>query len=226
MPIKAVIFDAYGTLFDVFSVGVLGEEIFPTKGTALAALWRDKQIEYTRLRTLSDQYRDFWNVTQDALEFACDSLGLPLTNTARDRLMQQYAQLTAFDENAAALTRLKDASLPLGILSNGTPDMLRSAVESAGLTRFFDHVLSIDPVRKFKTAPETYQLGPDAFGLPVSDILFVSSNCWDACGATWFGYQTLWLNRYAQPLERLGVTPNRIGSALTDVAVYVAEING
>ncbi len=131
--------------------------------------------------------------------------------------MQQYARLEAFSENSAVLERLKRAGIPLAILSNGTPNMLNSAIEHAGYSDFFDHVLSVEAVGKFKTAPEAYQMGPDRLGLTAKEILFVSSNCWDACCATWFGYHTLWLNRYSLPLERLGVTPHHIGTSLRDV---------
>ncbi|WDR06987.1 haloacid dehalogenase type II [Devosia rhodophyticola] len=224
MAIKAIIFDAYGTLFDVYSVGALAEELFPGNGTQLASIWREKQIEYTRLRTLCDRYVDFWQVTGDALAYACEMLGLTLTPTARDRLMGAYAELTAFPENRAALQRLKAANIPLAILSNGTPAMLTQAVTASGLGGFFDHLLSVDSVRRFKTAPEAYQLGPDAFACEAGDILFVSSNCWDICGATWFGHRTIWLNRHGLPLERLGVSPHRIGKSLNDVADFALQL--
>lgn len=225
MSIKAIAFDAYGTLFDVYSVGALAEEFFPSKGRQLSVIWRDKQIEYTRLRTMCDKYADFWQVTGDALDYACEALGEVLSRAARERLMGQYAELSAFPENAEQLRHLKDAGIKLSILSNGTPWMLEQAVSASGLDGFFSHVLSVESVKRFKTAPEAYQLGPDAFGCDASEILFVSSNCWDICGATWFGYRTIWLNRYGLPLERLGVTPNRIGNSLQDVADYALELN-
>ncbi|MCF4099323.1 haloacid dehalogenase type II [Maritalea mediterranea] len=225
MTIRAIAFDAYGTLFDVYSVGALAEELFPGKGAQLATIWRDKQIEYTRLRTLCDKYQDFWQVTEDALDFACAALKEELNAEARDRLMGQYAELSAFPENAVQLQRLKEAGLTLAILSNGTPWMLEQAVKASGLTGFFDHVLSVDQVRRFKTAPEAYQLGPDTFQCEAKDILFVSSNCWDICGATWFGFRTIWLNRYSLPMDRLGVEPHRIGSSLEDVADYALELS-
>lgn len=121
MPLKAIAFDAYGTLFNVYSVSSLADELFPGKGAQLAALWRDKQIEYTRLRTLCDKYADFWQVTGDALDYSFTALDLDLVPEARDRLMGQYAELSAFPENAGQLKRLKDAGIALSILSNGTP---------------------------------------------------------------------------------------------------------
>jgi 2-haloacid dehalogenase len=219
--IKAIAFDAYGTLFDVYSVGTLAEELFPGFGAELAALWRDRQIEYTRIRTMSGQYADFWQITGDALEFACERLGLPLTGRARERLMGQYARLPPFPENLAALQQLRAQAIPLAILSNGTPGMIANAVSAAGMDGLFAHLLSVDGVRRFKTAPEAYQLGPDAFGCPAQDILFVSSNAWDACGATWFGYTTFWVNRAGAPLERLGVRPTAEGRTLSDVVGFV-----
>lgn len=219
--IKAVVFDAYGTLFDVYSIGALAEELFPGRGSELAALWRDKQIEYTRLRTMSGRYADFWQITGDALAFACDQLGLALEAANQQRLMQQYAELVAYPENRAALQRMKAKGLRLAILSNGTPAMLASAIAAAGMDSLFDHVLSVDLVKKFKTAPEAYQLAPDAFGCAVQDMLFVSSNCWDACGATWFGFTTFWINRFDRPLERLGVSPHATGRTMDDVAAFI-----
>jgi len=221
--IKAAVFDAYGTLFDVYSIGALAEELFPGRGAALAASWRDKQIEYTRLRTLCGRYADFWRVTADALEFSCEELGLALSEARQARLMQQYARLAPHPENLAALQRMKGLGLPLAILSNGTREMLDSAVAAAGMNGLFDHILSVDQVKKFKTAPEAYQLALDAFDCPASEILFVSSNCWDACGATWFGYTTFWINRSGRPLERLGVTPSATGRSMNDVADFVAK---
>ncbi len=220
--IKAIAFDAYGTLFDVYSVGALAEKLFPASGARLAELWRDRQMEYTRIRTLSGRYADFWQVTGDALAFACERLGLELTQAHRERLMMQYAELTAFPENRAALSSLKQRGLPLAILSNGTPKMIASAISAAGMEGIFDHVLSADQVRRFKTAPEAYQLGPDAFGCPAQEILFVSSNNWDICGATWFGYTTFWVNRAGVPAERLGVQPSAQGRSLDDLVTFVA----
>ena len=222
-PIRAIAFDAYGTLFDVYSVGTLAEQLFPGKGAELAAQWRDTQIGYTRVRTLSDRYIPFWELTQDALVFSARKLGLNLTDDARKRLMSQYACLSAFPENLGALKELKKMGVQLAILSNGTSDMLDIAVKSAGMSGLFDHLLSVESVKKYKTAPEAYQLGPDAFKLPTREILFVSSNCWDALGATWFGYTTFWINRSGQPLEELGVTPTAQGRLLTDVVDLVKK---
>ena len=214
---QAVLFDAYGTLFDVYSVGLLAEQLWPGQGSALALLWRDKQIDYTRLASMSQRYRPFWDLTRAGLRFACEKLGLPLTREAEERLMNQYRHLSAFPENRAVLQALKDRSVRAGILSNGDPEMLAVAIKSAGLSDLIDPVLSAHGVQRFKTDAAVYQLGPDAFGLPARQILFVSSNGWDAIGATWFGYTTLWINRAQGPLEQLDTQPTRIGSSLRDV---------
>ena len=219
--IRAIAFDAYGTLFDVYSVGSLAEQLFPGKGEALTALWRLKQIEYSFLRTLSGRYKPFLEVTEDALVYSAKKLGLAMTDTQRRQLMNQYACLSPFPENLGALKALRELGVPMAILSNGTPEMLGVAIRSAGMSGLFDHVLSVDAVRQYKTADAAYQLGPDAFGCPAREILFVSSNGWDAAGATWFGYTSFWINRAQQPLEELDVTPTAIGQRLTEVVDFV-----
>jgi len=221
MTIQAIVFDAYGTLFDVYSIGALAEKYFPGRGTTLAELWRAKQIEYSQLRTLCSTYKPFWEVTQDALVFVCKKLQLTLSFEAQNALMGQYAKLQAFPENLSVLQRLKESGMKTAILSNGNPQMLDAVVKAAGMQDMFNHILSVDSVKKFKTAPEAYQMAPDVFGLSARNMLFVSSNCWDACGATWFGYTTFWVNRAGAPLEELGVTPHAEGKNLEDLLRYV-----
>ena len=219
-PPKAVLFDAYGTLFDVYSVGLLSEQLFPGQGQALGLLWRDKQIEYTRLVTTSNggrHYRPFWELTRAGLRYACKKLALELTPAREEQLMNQYLHLSAFPENREVLQALKDRGVATGILSNGDPAMLTVAVKSAALEGLLDHVLSVDSVRKYKTDPEAYALGVQATGLRVGEIAFVSSNSWDALAATWYGYRTLWVNRYQLPFEELGTQPERSGTSLRDV---------
>ena len=217
---KAVLFDAYGTLFDVYSVGLLAEQLFPGQGQALGLLWRDKQIEYTRLVTTSNggqHYRPFWELTRAGLRYACKKLALELTPEREEQLMNQYRHLSAFPENRTVLKALKDQGVVTGILSNGDPAMLAVSVKSAGLDGLLDHVLSVDSVRKYKTDPAAYALGVQATGLPAGQIAFVSSNSWDALAATWYGYRTLWVNRYQLPFEELGTQPERSGNSLRDV---------
>jgi 2-haloacid dehalogenase len=232
---QAVLFDAYGTLFDVYSVGLLAEQLFPGHGPALSVLWREKQIEYTRLVTTSKRgpnresvYQPFWELTRSALVYAINKIVNSATRTMGtgdlsakvDQLMAQYRHLAAFPENREVLATLKAKGIATGILSNGDPGMLNAAVASAGLANLLDHVISVDPIRKFKTDPDAYALGEKACGLPASKILFVSSNSWDALAATWFGYQTLWVNRQNAPFEELGTSPTRTGTNLRDVLLF------
>ena len=223
MAISTIVFDAYGTLFNVYGIAGRAEALFPGRGAALAELWRDKQIEYTRLRTLCSTYKPFWEVTQDALVFSCRKLGLDLSLDAHSALMGEYARLPAFPENLAVLHQLQGLDIKMAILSNANPDMLESAVEAAGMPQLFSHLLSADSVRKFKTAPEVYQLATDVFGQPAKNLLFVSSNCWDVCGAAWFGYTTFWVNRNDAPLEELGVTPTASGRSLNHLLEFVKK---
>ena len=237
--IKAVLFDAYGTLFDVYSVGVLAEQLFPSHGQALGVLWRDKQIEYSRLVTTSKRgpnresvYQPFWQLTRAALVFAIKKVAVSdhkhcaegvfdaYYGTQVEQLMNQYRHLSAFPENHGVLATLKAQGIATGILSNGDPAMLEAAVQSAGLSDVLDHVISVDLVRKYKTDPDAYALGEKACGLPASQIAFVSANSWDALAATWYGYQTLWVNRANAPFEELDTQPVRTGSSLRDVLSF------
>ncbi|ABM38980.1 haloacid dehalogenase type II [Polaromonas naphthalenivorans] len=227
-PLRAVLFDAYGTLFDVYSVGLLAEQLFPGRGQALGVMWRDKQIEYTHLVSTSSggaHYQPFWELTRAALVYAIKRIaGDARTDCANgqfdakvEQLMNQYHHLSAFPENREVLQALKSRGVVTGILSNGDPAMLAVAVKSAGLGDLLDHVISVDAIRKYKTHPDAYQLGLQATGLPARQIAFVSCNSWDALAATWFGYQTLWVNRNRLPFETLGTQPTYTGVSLRDV---------
>ena len=223
-PIRAVVFDAYGTLFDVYSMGALAEQLYPGQGAALSVLWRDKQIEYTRLISLSDpdpkgsrHYQSFWEITCAALRYALARLGLPHSSANEEALMAQYAQLAVFPENLGVLQALRQRGVATAILSNGSPEMLQSAVHRAGMSDLLDAVLSVHSVRQFKTTPASYQLVQEHFGLAPAEVLFVSSNAWDALGATWFGFTTLWVNRQGLPPEAIGPAPHHTGRDLTEV---------
>lgn len=231
-PPLAVLFDAYGTLFDVYSVGLVAEQLFPSHGHELSVVWRDKQIEYTRLVTTSNHgahYQPFWSLTRSALVYAIKKIVAPQDSPWAkdlfdqnygpqiDRLMNQYRHLSAFPENREVLQVLKDRGVRTGILSNGDASMLNLAVKSAGLDGLLNHVISVDPVRRFKTHPDAYALGAQTLGLAPEQVAFASCNAWDALGATWFGYQTLWVNRYNLPFEELGTQPHRTGTSLRDV---------
>jgi 2-haloacid dehalogenase len=221
-----VLFDAYGTLFDVHSIAQLAEQLFPGDGERLAGLWREKQIDYTRITSMSsphgEHYRSFWELTRAGLRFAARRLALPLEAMAEDRLMNQYRHLEAFAESREVLHELKQRGVPAGILSNGDPEMLGAAVKSAGFSGLLAHVLSVHPLRKYKTDPAAYALGPQALAMPAREVLFVSGNAWDAIGATWFGYTTLWVNRSDAPPEQLEPQPTRTGSSLRDVLGFFA----
>ena len=222
MTIKAVVFDAYGTLFDVYSIGALAERLYPGHGATISTLWRDKQIEYTRLITMSDphraggsrHYQSFWDITRLSLLYVLARLKLAPAEQSVDALMAQYGQLTPFPENLAVLEKLKAAGIQTAILSNGNTAMLEAVVASAGMARLLDHVISVDSARLFKTAPESYALVQQRLPLQAEEILFVSSNAWDALGATWFGFTTLWVNRQGLPFETIGVPPSFTGSDL------------
>jgi len=225
-PPSAVLFDAYGTLFDVYSVGALAELHFPGHGAALGLRWRDKQIEYTRLVTTSNDgahYRPFSEITLAALRYACRQLGLGLESNQEAALMDQYFHLPAFPEVREVLQALRARGVATGILSNGDRPMLEAAVSSAGLGALLDHVISVDPVRRYKTHPDAYGLGPQATGLPAGEIAFASSHGWDALGATWYGFRTAWINRQGLPFETLGASPERIGSDLREVLAFFPD---
>jgi 2-haloacid dehalogenase len=223
--IRLVVFDAYGTLFDVYSVSAMAETLFPGQGSALSVLWRDKQIEYSRLVTMSDplnplgsrHYQSFWDLTRLALQYACQKLGLELTPPKQKQLMDQYAQLKPFEENKDVLQHLQAIGMRCAILSNGSPDMLAKAVSSAGMTGLIDKVLSVDEVRQFKTSPQSYGLVTHHYPMDVREVLFVSSNSWDALGATWYGFKSFWVNRQSLPFETLGPRPTHSGSTLKDI---------
>jgi 2-haloacid dehalogenase len=214
---EAVVFDAYGTLFDVHSVASLAEQLFPGKGDALSQLWRQKQLEYSWLRAMSRRYKPFWEITRDGLRFAAQRLGLALAPELEARLMNQYSSLSAFPENLQAMRDMKAAGLRLAILTNGNRDMIEVSVRSAGMSGLFEHLLSSQAVETFKTMDAIYALAPEAFGCRAKDILFVSSNCWDAIGARWYGYTSFWINRAGMPMEQLDTEPNHAGRLLTDV---------
>ena len=211
---KAYFFDAYGTLFDVHAaVRRHAAEIGPEAGQ-VSEIWRQKQLEYTWTRTLMGQYRDFWKLTEKALDFAFAKV--PSANAAtRQSLLDAYFALDAFDEVAEVLTTLKARGAVLGILSNGSTPMLQSAVESARIGEQLDHVISVDRIEKFKALPEVYQMVLDDTGLQAPDISFQSSNRWDIAGACAFGFKTVWINRGQQPDEYDDLAPDHVVSDLT-----------
>lgn len=222
MGIQACVFDAYGTLFDYASAAASCKDVLGGKFERLTAIWRDKQLQYTWLRAIQGRHADFYQVTGDALDFALGTLGL--TDTAlRDRLMGLYLTLDAFPEVPETLKCLRSSRMKTAILSNGSPTMLRAAVESAGLDGLFDVVLSVEEVGVYKPHPKVYQLAVDRLGIPASGISFQSSNAWDAYAASAFGMQVVWCNRYGQMHERLPGSPDREIRSLAELPLLVVN---
>ena len=211
---RGYVFDAYGTLFDVHSVMEAGREITDDPA-ALSMIWRQKQLEYTWLRSLMGRYEDFWSVTDAALRYAVRRLGLSATDAQLARLMDAYLTLAPFPEVASALGRL--AGRPRAILSNGSPRMLDAIVRASGMGGALDHVLSVDAVRTYKPSPHVYALAPKAMGIAAGELLFVSSNAWDVAGAKAFGYRVAWCNRAGAPAEELGFGPDHVVRRLDEL---------
>lgn len=206
--IRACVFDAYGTLFDVVSAALRCADLVGTETAGrLGELWRTKQLQYTWLRTVQNRHADFWQVTGEALDFALDALAIA-DPALRDRLMQGYLALDAYPEAAIALRALREADIAAAILSNGTPAMLSALVDHAGLSGLFDHVLSVEEVGVYKPHPKVYQFACNRLGIPAEAILFVSSNGWDAWAASAFGFRVAWCNRQDHTRERLPGAPD------------------
>lgn len=207
MQIKACVFDAYGTLFDVHSAVAKHRDRLGDEADSVSAMWRTKQLEYTWLRSLMQAYTDFWQVTQQALEYALDAHGISDSDLQRD-LTEAYLQLSAYDEVPAVLSALKRAGYKTAILSNGEPKMLDSAVTGAGIASLLDANLSVDELSVFKPDPRVYELVTQKFLIKPEEVLFQSSNAWDAAGAAYFGFKVLWVNRFGQRPERLPAKPD------------------
>jgi 2-haloacid dehalogenase len=206
MKPQTFVFDAYGTLFDIHSVVVRASSNIPGDLQALSILWRQKQLEYTWLRSLMGRYEDFWDVTEAALRSAVTQLKIEASDAQLDSLLQGYLSPSPFPDVKPVLDALK--GVPLAILSNGSPRMLQSAVRHSGLENAFAEVISVDRVKTYKPSPLVYALGVEILKVPASDILFVSSNSWDAAGAKAFGYKVCWCNRFQGHMEHLGFWPD------------------
>ncbi len=215
MTITTCVFDAYGTLFDVTAAArqAAEEQRFPQLGELwgdLAARWRLKQLQYTWLRAVADAHTDFWSVTQDGLDWALDSCGLAGDADLRQRLLDLYWELQAYPEVPGMLKRLKTGGLNTAILSNGSPEMLDGAVRSAGIAEVLDDVLSVESVGVFKPDRRVYDLVGQRFGCDRDEVLFVSSNGWDAAAASGYGFTAAWVNRSGEPMDRLPWTPAHV----------------
>ena len=218
--IKACVFDAYGTLFDVNAAAREEQSALGDKWEEIANIWRTKQLQYTWLRSLQKRHADFWQVTGDALDFALASTGIDDT-PLRNRLMELYLKLSAYPEVKPTLEILQAAGIKCAILSNGTPKMLAAAVDNAGIAPLLNAVYSVEAVGIYKPDPSVYQMAVDGLGVRPSEISFQSSNGWDAYGAKAFGFHVLWCNRFGQAAERLPGTPDAQITTLAELLPIV-----
>jgi 2-haloacid dehalogenase len=221
--IKACVFDAYGTLFDFASAARRCRDVLGDDVERLTVLWRDKQLQYTWLRSLQGRHADFWQVTGDALDYALATSRIDQPGL-RARLMDLYLTLDAFPEVPGVLAALKQAGLRTAVLSNGSPAMLDSVVRNAGLEALLDDVLSVEQVGVYKTHPKVYQLAVDRLGVPAASIAFQSSNAWDAYAASAFGMRVVWCNRYGQQPERLPGRPDHEIKTLAELPALVGAL--
>jgi len=218
--IKAIIFDGF-PIFDPRPVFKMVLQMFPDKGNELVKEWRTRQFEYTWLRSMAGNYSDFFDVTEDALVFATALLGISISDLQRKQLMDAYYHLLVWPEVPAALSRLKAAGFRLGILSNYTPQMLSLNTANNQINHYFEHLISVDELKKYKPDPATYALGMSTFHLSKQEILFIPFAGWDAAGSKTFGYQTFWVNGMQLPPEQLGATVNATGKNLDDLLAYL-----
>jgi len=222
VAVTTCVFDAYGTLFDVAAAArncaaEPGRERFAAKWQQVATDWRLKQLQYTWLRALSDAHTDFWQVTGEGLDFALAASGLQDDPELRERLLALYWELAAYSEVPAMLAALKDDGFNTAILSNGSPEMLDAAVRSAGVSAYLDAVLSVEDIGIFKPHKSVYAMVTQHFGCRPDEVLFVSSNCWDACAASGNGFHSVWVNRANEPVDRLPWQPHAVLSDLTGI---------
>ena len=227
--VNICIFDAYGTLFDVTSATriVANEEeysSFPNHSVKVSNSWRIKQLEYSWLRNIMHEYIDFWQITKDALDFALEENQIK-NEKLRQRLLHVYWNLSAYPEAQDVLTTLKANNIQTGILSNGSNQMLNSAVVSANLENYLDKIISIDGIEIYKPDPKVYEMVLDQFNCKKEEVLFISSNGWDIAGASKFGFTTLWINRNLIPKDRLTFMPNKITNNLSTIPNILKELN-
>ena len=213
MSIEAVVFDAYGTLYDIQSVAAVTEETFPGYGEIITQIWRIKQLEYTWLRSLMRRYQDFSVITRDSLAYTLRVLGLKYERAAFERIMTKYLHLDLYPDAMATLAAMRGKKL--AILSNGSTGMLNALVRNSGLDRVLDATISIDAKKIFKPAPEAYALIESVLGVPPAQVLFVSSNPWDACGAKAFGLNVAWIERVTPEAMALACVRSDLVSPLT-----------
>ena len=220
--IRACVFDAYGTLFDYASAAARCRDVLGDKFDRLVTLWRDKQLQYTWLRATQNRHVEFWRVTGDALDFVLETLGID-DRALRERLMNLYLTLNAFPEVPDTLSRLKALGLKTAILSNGAPAMLEAVVGNAKIGSLLDAVLSVEEVGVYKPHPKVYQLAVDRLAVDAKEILFLSSNAWDAYAASAFGFRVAWCNRYGQRPERLPGKPDYEIKSLAEIPALITK---
>ncbi|MBF8151655.1 haloacid dehalogenase type II [Exiguobacterium sp. TBG-PICH-001] len=218
MTIQALVFDVYGTLFDVHSVKEQAEALYPDHGEAISQRWREKQLEYSFLRQLNGQYVPFSQVTQDALRYTLLELKLHVTEEQITTLMETYLTLDVYPEVSSVLETMADKRLV--VFSNGSHDMLDPLIEQSGLADRFEHLVSVDDIKQYKPAPASYMHALNTLGLKREEILFMSSNGWDITGAKSFGFKTAWINRNGLPVEELNLDPDRIYDDLTGITEW------
>jgi len=222
--VEACVFDAYGTLLDFNSAARhAAKDTLGENADALSSLWRQKQLEYTWLRSLMGAYAPFWQVTGEALDYAMDMLGIA-DDKLRQRLMQLYLALDPFPEVPATLRILKQAGIKTAILTNGSPQMITAACRSAGIDVFLDAILSVDEVQIYKPHPSVYQLAVDRLGVAKERVSFQSSNSWDAVGASHFGFQVAWCNRNDQRFDRLPAEPDAVIKNLAELPPLIGIV--
>ena len=226
---KVIAFDAFGTLFDVYSIAKCVDQIYPGQGQAVSVMWRDRQIEYTRLVSMADPsengsrfYIPFWDLTIKALHYTFARLKLPLDQDIELQLMSQYAQLDVFVDVVPVLREIQKMGTPMAILSNSSREMLSRVVSHHQLDAYFEALLSVDEIRHFKVMPASYDLILKRFACQKEDVLFVSCNAWDVVGASWFGLPTYWVNRSQLPYETIGNQPTYASQDLTELKNLIA----
>jgi 2-haloacid dehalogenase len=224
--IKAIAFDMYGTLYDVNSVAARCNALFPGRGEEMSRIWRQKSLEYTWLRSLMEDYRPFEAVTEDALVFTCAQLGLSLDAAARSALCEAYLHLEPHPEVPAALAELEATGTTLTILSNGSAHSIGSVVRNSGLEKHFAALLSADSVKVYKPHHAVYEIAEQQLGLERTEILFVSSNPWDASGASHFGFPVCWVNRGGKTFDELGQAPDHVVTGIDALPAYLEARNG
>jgi 2-haloacid dehalogenase len=215
--IDACVFDAYGTLFDVAAAAAHCKDDLGDKAATLSALWRTKQLEYTWLRSLMDEYVEFWQITSDGLDYALETLGLDGDAALREKLLNLYMELDCYPEIPDVLKTLNAGGLKCAILSNGSPKMLNSAIENAGISEHLFNSYSVDQLGIYKPTPKVYQMAVDDLGVSAERICFMSSNAWDASAAANFGFRVVWVNRFGQKKERLPGLPEHEIKTLSDL---------